>query len=336
MTIQDVHDYLTMVLSPKATTDLTDRHVLNFFDSLIAQNNVHTLRLLICIGIDVKSSIKKLGTSDRMSNPVIKALLDCINGSISSTIPLKSAPSINNGLYNLIKFSIVQKKISPRYFSPCIQCFDSASYSRISSFRNYMVYVVNCNKNFDLNPDLTEDIDPNELDRYQHEFKTQNRYKTLNVYNLGREDSWVFVAEKNEIRSIGYDNTIEILDRLGLYASAIKVGSSYVCIEYDDGFAEETYQPNVLTGDWGSSGARLGYNGNEYFLSYYLKDDWGRTYSVSGGLAPIKERVHKNFVNDDSRVYKMFVHSLTDLTSSIFNAKDEGIIKEALLRFSTS
>ncbi|MEO8965671.1 MAG: hypothetical protein ABI370_13485 [Gammaproteobacteria bacterium] len=304
---------------------------------MIIDNNIHTLRLLICLGIDIKSSIKRLKTKDISRNSVIRSIRECILGVDKINLPLKSAPSGINGLHNLIKFSIVQKNISPQLYKPCTQCFTDHDYSRVSSFTNYMMYLVRTNRNPILNPEIEDDIDEAEMDRYYKKFKARKKYNDLHVFKLGREDSWVFVASKSEIEKIGYSNTNLILDSLGFYTNSIKKGSKYVCIEYDPLFKENTFQPNALTGDWGNSNALPEFNGNEYFLSFHSNiEDWGRTYSVTGIVDPLKERVHQNFDYEGKISYKMDVINLDELNVNLGPATDDAIIKEALFRFSKS
>jgi hypothetical protein len=198
------------------------------------------------------------------------------------------------------------------------------------------MYLVNINRDFDVNPDLTDDIDENELDRYHTQFIKKKKFNSLKVYNLGRTDTWVFVADKDQIKSVGYNHTKDILDRLGFYTGAIEAGSDYVCIEYDKDFAENTYQPNCLTGDWGSLSAKADFNGNDFFLSYFINDDWGRTHSVTGTGAQFRERVHQNFNYSGKTIYNMEIEPVSKLTDNLVPVTNDAIIKEALDRFSKS
>ncbi len=336
MPLNSVYLYLQSKLCKNAASDPNDKLVEAFIIELKESKNINALRLMICMGIDVKSSIKAMCTEDLESNTVIKGFRECILSSYSLSVKLKTYPY---GIPPQIRFSIAQGKISPVPYFPCISSGLRQEYSRVSSFYSYMMYVVKINRNALINPTIPDDIDVSEMTRYLRDFTIIGKYKIIYVTRLGRNKSWVFVADKNEIDATNYkiqDKTEEIINRLGFYLQNIDLGSNYVCLEYDILLNVNFYQPDSLTGDWGNFISIKPHSGNEFFLSSPNIDEWGRTRSVTGTAKPFRERVHENFDLNDAKHYRMEVNKLGILNRSIPRSNNLSILKEALERFRLS
>ncbi len=332
MPLNSVYSYVQSKLAPNLLKDHNDIKINEFLVELRESKNVNALRLLICMGIDIKSSINKLNTEDLNMNTLIHGLRQCILESYSIKVNLLTFPS---GLPPQIRFSLAQSKLSPIPYFPCICCSAPHDYSRIYNFYTYMMFVVKPNKNPIKNPSY-EQIDPNEMSRYLKDFNENGKYKTIFITRLGRNKSWVFVADQMEIDATNYlfeNKTEDVLDRLGFYHENIDVGDTYICMNYDSSFNENSYQPDVLTGDWGNVVIDKLSRGNEFFLSNPLIDEWGRTQSVTGTNIALRERVHQNFDFNDSKFYKMEAKPLGKLPNSISKSNNFVVLKEAINRF---
>ena len=324
--IDEVCKYLIMKLAPKAITDdADDIKIAGFIAKFRKETNVNSLRLLLCIGIDVKTSIKIFNTDDVVKNTVIKSLRECIKIADDLKINLKSSP---NGfpLALSLKFGNAQQQISPLKCEPCISITQKANYSRVSTFRKYMLYVVGINSS--VNPTSFTKIEPNpeSMKEYEEAF-TRGEYTKINICNLGYNNNWVFVADKDEIKKIGYTNTRDIIDLLGLYKkdAVNNNGTRYVCLEYDSDFEEVTFQPNSFTADWGNSWGGVLKDGNDFYLSFYKFDGYGRTYPISGvdeNIQGVKERTHLPLINS-KKIYKMHGEDLKILLNNIERNKSE-------------
>ncbi len=338
MPLESVYSFVSSNMAPKPIDDPLDQLVDSFLHELKTTKDVNALRLLICMGIDIRRSIKEFGNSNISGNSTIRSLRDCVLLAEQTLPSLRSFPTKAPAQ---IRFSWAQSQISPSKHVPCGCPSPSIEgYIRVSSFKQYMLYVVKPNMNPKVNPDISDDIDINEIKRYYYDFILNGKFSKLFITRLGRTNSWVFAADKNEIDCLGHSGMIppdEVIDRLGFYLENIERGSHYLLLAYDPKILENFYQPDSLTGDWGSvaSGGQIG-RGNEFFLSYPWLDDWGRTQSVSGSRPPLRERVHKSFDHNDSRHYQMTAASLGDLNTPIARSNNFMILKEALIRFQTA
>lgn len=333
MPLVGVYSYVQAKLAPNKLSDTEDKLIDTFLISLKDSKSLNSIRMLICIGIDIKVSIKKFGTEDIYRNTLIKGIRDCIIKSCTYTSRLKSIPST---LPPEFLFSIAQKEISPASYHPCICCEVNLKYSRIYNLKSYLMNVVQENRDARYNPDCNESIDPNEIMRYKREFILLNKFRSINITRLGRQDSWVFLADSSEINATNYkrvNKTADILDRLGFYFENIDLNNYYICLVFDNKFSESTFQPDTLTGDWGNFDTVKTVKGNDFFLSSPLIDEWGRTNSVTGTKSPMKERVHKNFDYNYSKLYKMKAYKVGVLERPMNRSSTFIILKEAINRF---
>lgn len=317
-TLQKIGSYLKDILVDNKAAIKDDQDVIDFINGLITSSNTNDKRLLFCLGIDIKNA--------KGNKSIIEGIKSCLVVAWNLKPDLRTFDDVP--LH--VKFSLAQRDVSPELHKPCIKAGKSkVRYARVSTFRSYMLYVVEINKG-DKNPEITN-IDSEEMNIYWEEFNEFASYQKIHITRLGRNNSWVFVADSKELEPI--EDTKELIDRLGFYVDAIDPNDNYVKVEYDDEFHESTYQPDVLTGDWGDVDERIK-NGNEFFLSAGAnKDRWGRTFSVSGKLEPLKERVHENFDYDESKHYQISSKGINDLDELVETCSSIAIIKEAYKRF---
>ena len=328
MPLTEITFDICKTVCPNEKTDRNDETITNFLKELSSEKEITSIRLLICIAIDTKNSVVQTGSNDSRTNSYIKNLRECIL--TASKMGLKTY-SFPNGLTNRWKFAWALNQMVLKDRIPCIKSASRSSYSRIYNFRSFMLWVVGINKSRNLGIDKIVDS-PEDLFRYYSFFKKNGKYSTLKVGQIGNS-SFVFVADKEELNNIGYENTPEIIDGLGLYMKDTKEAEKFICLEYDSNFIEETWQPDSLTGDWGKIDHGMSNDGNDFFLSFYKLDSYGRTYSVSGKGNSFKERVHLPFDLDNSKSYLMEAKDLGHLVAPLQKGSDDAIIEEALNRY---
>lgn len=328
MPLKKITHNICEIVCPNEKTDKKDETIANFLHNLSCEKEVTSIRLLLCIAIDTKNSVIQTGSNDSKINKYIKNLRECILTASKMAIKTFSFPS---DIPNRWKFAWALNQILLKDRLPCIKSDRSSQYSRIYNFRSFMLWVVNINKSNNLGIDKIIDS-PEDLFRYYSSFKKTGKYSTLNVGKLGN-NGFIFVANKDELNKLGYENTLEIIDGLGLYIEDIIEAEKFICLEYDSNFNEETWQPDTLTGDWGKVDHGMVKDGNDFFLSFYKSDTYGRTYSVSGKGNSFKERVHLPFDLEDSESYVMEAQDIGSLNSPLHKGNDLDIIKEALNRY---
>lgn len=329
MTINDIANDIIEDLCPNISADPDDNTISGFIQELSNERDITSLRLLLCIGIDLKNSIAYTGFKNPSQNKYISNLRQCILNASNCTISTASFP---RGLTARWKFTWSMNRIPLDTRIPCIEGIGKSQYARVSAFNDYMKYVVGPNKEH--NPGI--DVITNEtrdLARYYIEFtSSKKKYSSIIVSKLSHF-RYIFVIDIDDIKAIGYGNIDNIIDGLGFYVENISATDNYILFEYDVDFKELTWQPDCLTGDWGKIDNRANQNGNDFFLSRYHSDHWGRTFSVSGSDLSFKERVHLPFDGGGVILYQMNAVDLKNLTSLISKCSDDSIISEALLRY---
>lgn len=329
MTINNIANDIIADLCPNLNSDNEDKAISNFIYELSQEKDVTSLRLLICIGIDVKNSIAYTGARESAQNTYISNLKSCILRAANCTINTSSFPT---GLTARWKFTWSLNQIPLEMRKPCIKGGGTNQFAKVSSFRNYMYYIVEPNRPFNAGIDIISTA-AHDLSRYYNEFtSSQKKYTTINVSRLSHI-RFLFVVDINEIKSTGYHNIADIIDGLGFYVENVSTTDNYILFEYDSNFNETTWQPDSLTGDWGKIDFRDHQNGNDFFMSYYHFDLWGRTFSVSGNNLNFKERVHLPFDSAGVVLYKMNAVDLKNLSSNIQKCSDNAIINESLVRY---
>lgn len=331
MELKSITTYIksTLCLIP----DIDNENILieDFIDTLSIETELASIRLILCIAIDIKNSVKNTSSKNIEDNTYIKNLRDCILLASKSNINNYSFP---HDLPNRWKFAWAQNQVSLQDKTPCIKCNNHVKYCRAYTFKDFMLWIIDINKDQNIGIDKILG-DDNNLNMYYERFSNKGYYKNINVNKLGY-DRYVFVANKDDIVKIGYSNADKIIDRLGFYIGNIKKEEKYICLEYDSDFVETTWQPDALTGDWGRLNGGKTQNGNDFFLSYQHEDYFGRTFSVSGNKHNLKERVHLPFNKEDTTIYKMHVENLGPMNTNIKIATNKEIIKEALTRYVNS
>lgn len=334
MPLQKITNYVRNNIAPNPNRNVSDKRIDKFISELEASRNIGDIRLYFCIAIDIKSSIKKYNSNDISANPLIKALRECIlesdkyRGKVTKTFP--------NGIPPQVRFALATKK--PSTYKPCFTCTTSEVYSRVISFKSYLRYVVKQNLTPTLAATIPEDIDDSVQRRYLLSYLNKDQFKDIQITRLGRNDSWVFVANNSEITATNYqfeDKVAEIVDRLGYYISNLSTNDYFICLEYDENFEETVYQPESITADWGNLSNYFGL-GNEFFLSYGLVDEWGRTQCISGLHDSIKERIHESFDYRESKFYKMKTHKIGNLSKIVSKGNMPTLISEAVSRFNNA
>jgi len=299
-----------------------------FIDELEQEDDITATRLLFCMAIDCKNSLKIYGSLTPEENNYIKNLRACIIKAAHCDIEVSSFPM---ALTNRWKFAWALNNTAFEDRTPCIDCTNEPDYSRIYTFRAYLRWVVDINKQH--NPGVDHfDGDPDEINRNYRKFKAGRKFATCKVSQLGY-DRFVFVCNKKELAEIGYDQVDKIVDSLGLYVKDINDAEKFVCLNYDSSFNLSTWQPDSHTGDWGSVGADNVKEGNDFFLSYQHNDRFGRTFSVSGLGDQLKERVHLPFNSKGEQIYEMKAVDLGELESSIERDSAKQILEEAHNRY---
>lgn len=317
------------IICPNHQVHMEDLKIKNFLEDLSEERDINSLRLLICIGIDIKNSFKVYKTYDINNNNYVSKLKNCLLLACTSNFTPSSFPFPLN---NRQKFACALNQIPLAEKLPCIESKSKNNYSKVSSFSDYLKYMVNKNKPFNLGVDKMA-LDAHEIERLYREFQHPKKRKFRNIkIGIMQHFRYFFVADREELRNTGYHKLLEILDGLGYYMENVTKGDYYISMEYDPDFSEKTWQPDSLSGDWGGINDISFRNGNEFFLSYMKKNGWGKTYSISGKGNCYKEKIHLPFDNTGGQVYEMNVEDLGNVKSVVHRGHNISILKEALLR----
>jgi hypothetical protein len=336
--IETIYNLLITEIAPSSSTE--DNYIRFFLKSLFV-NDVNNIRLLACLGIDTKTCKMRFTKDLFVYNEHIALIRLIILEGKKIAIP----KTFNNKLPAVYQFWISLKNIDISNRVPSIRCEGNCSLSRIVTFDSYIKYCVEENNSVNQNHNKIISFDPNELNTYYQKF-TEGKYCNINIARLGRENSWVFVADMGEINDYLQDKTIpkldikvaNLIDRLGFYIEEIDPLQKYVALYYPNNFEEQLYQSSTTSGDWGRDKDNSTFTGNEFFMSYKNIDDWGRTFSVSGKLTHLRERVHKSFDHQKSKrkKYKFKGVDLKTINNLPYSkATPEIIVHEILNRFET-
>lgn len=325
MPLQKIVDFIIDTISPDFTTNPDDNKIATFVKELSLEKEVTAFRLLMCFAIDLKNSIKETKSQTSSANPFIKNLRNCILMASNTNLTSFSFPK---GLSNRWKFAWAVNQTGFINKKPCITCVSNTTYSRVYNFRSFMLWVVDINRGQNLGIDKIID-NPNEMHRYYQNFISRSKYTLLKVTKIGYT-GFIFVADKTELENL---DSSSIIDGLGFYIENIKEDETFVALEYDSTFKEQTWQPDSLTGDWGRLDNGRPMNGNDFFLSYYHFDSFGRTFSVSGEGMNFKERVHLPFDIVGGSDYVMQAKDLGKMSKDIKKGEESKIINEAILRY---
>lgn len=339
---KDIELILEFILSELSLSSTDDDVYVKSFLKKLATNDLTTLRLLISLAIDMKSHKKTLASSIAKYNDYLeqtKRLLLCTkNFSVPKTF--------TKGLPLVFKFWQAVNTIDIRDRTPYIKTGDKSLLCRLLTFDNFMCYLVHANKDINTRKHKLIDYDFNETEKYYQEFQ-EGKYCELFISKLGSRTGWVFVGERKEIEKHLYDNAIataktednvvSLIDRLGFYIDNVDTKKKYVMLNYPNDFDETLYQPSTITGDWSVDTIYKFFSGNEFFMPYKHLDFWGRTYSVSGMLLPLKERVHLKFdyLSLKTRKYKFEAVDLGSIKStSPIKANPESVLNAIIERYS--
>lgn len=330
-TIWNIYEYLRGILAPDYQQTGSEDAYINdhFLEVLRTSNDSNSIRLLASLGIDFRN-YEKLGKD----GPQWKAFTAIVRRIILHIRELPRLPKTYPPelLTMAIKFGISLQDFDVQDLRPAISIQESAAYVRISNFDSYLRYIVA--KNTAINPSLPASIDMSKPDRYYLMLTNNRRYNKINISLLGSRTGWVFLAHQKDLESPIADKDVEsLLDNLGFYCHQIKPNDQYISFTYPDTFEEMLFQPTSLTGDWGYADDTTISFGNEFFLSYKLKDFWGRTFSVSGSHKQIKERVHCSLNGADKKTYTFSVAALGPLPNRILRADMMQVLDEAMERY---
>ncbi len=314
---------------PVATPD--DQSIAGFIHQLSTEKDVTSLRLLVCIGIDVKNSIASTNSTDSLHNSYISNLRHCLLLAANCTIAPASFPV---GLTCRWKFAWALNQIDLEQRKPCIEGDKNGLYARVSLFRDYMYYIVEPNRQHNSGIDIISRA-PHDLPKYFSDFTRKHKYTSIKVSRLNHF-RYLFVVDVNSLNTIGYADIGRMIDGLGFYMQNVTTDDNYVAIEYDKSFDKDTWQPDSLTGDWGRANYSGCQNGNDFFLSFRHSDRWGRTFSVTGSSLSFRERVHLPFDNGAGSLYNITAVSLGNLPGVLNKCSDKTILKEAIDRYRTA
>lgn len=318
-----------------------EKFVNNFLKSLL-KNDVNSLRLLICLGIDIKTYRNKFNND---ATPYL-AYLELIKKVILETQSVKTPKTFNGDLSSVLKFWLALQNIKIQDRKPKIETLNKGEFfSRIMTLEVFFKFVVYINKEVNNPPNKLISYDPTEFESYKLKFN-EGAYRKLNISKLGSKTGWVFVGEKDEFDLIfkqenkrnTEDKLIELIDRLGIYFDK---EVDCVVLNYPNDFTEITFQPATVNGDWNVDVNKQNrhFSGNEFFMSYRDYDSWGRTFSVSGKNHSLKERVHSEFdyLKSNKKKYYFNIEYLGKITNfslkKIKKADTEIILKEVINRF---
>lgn len=327
--ISDIAKKIIEDICPNASSDADDKKIEDFINNLSNEIDVTSFRLLICIAIDIKNSISFTSSKDPSINSYIDNLRKCILKAADCNITTSSFPS---GLTFRWKFAWALNNIPLEQRIPCIKGSGNNQYARISLFKDYMYYIVEQNRPYNLGIDIISRA-PHDLPKYYRDYSSpKKKYASIKVSKL-LHFRYFFIVDKEEIKALGYDKIAEIIDGLGFYIENVTATDNYVLLEYDSNFSEDAWQPDSLTGDWGQIRDSRCQNGNDFFISFYHDNLWGKTFSVSGGNVGFKERVHLPFDHNGNRIYDMTAQDLKNLDTIICKCEDGVVICEALSRY---
>jgi hypothetical protein len=317
-------------ICPNLGSNYDDDIISGFIYKLSEESDITSLRLLVCIGIDIRNSQKVFLSLDPLVNTYVNKIRKCILIAESASLPTTSFPS---GLTNRWKFTWALNQIPLTERVPCEKSTSKDNYSRVSSFRDYMYYTVNTNIIFNSGIDIITQ-GPHDLVKYYMDFinDKKQKYRRINVGILDHS-RYYFIVDENDLTHMGYSNLSLIIDGLGFYIDNVKKDDFFVCVQYDVNFIENTWQPDTLSGDWGNINSTTCRKGNDFFLSYPKSNGWGKTYSVSGKVKGLKEKIHLPFNNTGKRIYNMRAKDLGSLSNGIEMGHQFGILKEALDRY---
>ncbi len=295
---------------------------ISLFVSALATSKIPgDLRLLLCLGIDLKN-IRNI------NQPLAtQAIRSCLETATSINVTLNS---FKNGLPLHIKFALAVKSQGNEGYRPAISSSATDKYARVCTFRTYMLYTV-ANNRGSQNPEVNN-IDSGQLDLYWEDFMDHHNYRNIMVSRYGRSESWVFVANKEELQPLG-KKTEELVDRLGFYIANINDRDQYVQLAYEFSSKEDVYQPDAVVADWGGLSGNTISSGNESYVSSAYQDSWGRTFSVSGKLDPLQEKVHRDFDFKNERFIEFKASDLNKLDKAPQKCSDKEALKEAYIRF---
>lgn len=329
--IEEIKSFLIENITHNYPIIKDNKSITEFVMGLETDDDISAKRLLICIGIDVQNSIDITCKLQLSENHYIINLRRCILNASNCDINTTSFPG---ELTNRWKFAWALNNIDFKDKMPIITCENKLGYSRVYNFSSYLKYVVNINREYNLGVDYI-DSDEDEINRHYLKFKSGKKFVNCNVTRLGY-DRFVFIADTSEIETIGYENTENIVDSLGLYIEDTQASEKFVCLNYKNKYKSETWQPDSLTGDWGSLDENLISDGNDFYLSYPNKDGYGRTFSISGKSKQLKERVHLPFDHEGQALYEMKAECLGSIDNQIIKGTDEAMLVEAIERFKSS
>lgn len=328
MDISEIKNFLIQSLVTCNTDESENMIITEFINGLFNDGDVTSKRLILCLALDAKNSLAYCESHELRDNIFLTNLYDCILNAADCNVMLSD---FGTEMPNRWKFAWAQRNAEIKNKTPCVSCTVNSEYSRVYSFSSYYEWVLSINKELNLGVDIA-DGDLEDIQRLFSKFKRNKNYSNCKITRLGYEN-FVFVAAANELRKLGYDKSNEIVDSLGLYFEDIAKSDPYVIMEYDCDFDEDTWQPDSMTGDWGQVSSKEYRIGNEFFLSFGLLDDFGRTYSISGTKKGLKERVHLPFDHKGNKVFSMKVHPLGENLGSIDRGSDQQIIVEGIKRF---
>lgn len=315
-----IKDFLILHLA-NTGDPVTDREVSEFIIDLHSQKDLMSQKLLICLGIDCANSIK-IHSANYTANAYLQKIRSILLDAANCNVKLASFPGNITARW---KFVLVQQKKKLEDLAPCFLSPNNINYTRLSTFEKYLQYVLDPNKQYNTGY-IPFDGTPEELDfRYQQFLN--GKFNNCNVTKFGFR--YVFVADTSEIEQIKHDLGLTA-NSLGLYIQDAGAGISFVCINYNSGFKGETWHPDSLTGDWGNE---KGGTGNEFYLSYKLLDNFGRTQSIDGKGQQLKERVHLQFDHAGTHLVNLNVANLGVLSKGITRCNDNDILIEGVTRF---
>lgn len=334
MELTDIYNFLRMRLSPDSSK-IQDQEIDNFLLTLNDENEIYSARLLCCIGIDIKAYDKKFGSNSPEVRALIQSFRDVILNIKKAGTP-KTYVGEHMPPYAQFAFSIT--KMGMAHCIPQICSVKGGHYTKVTNFFSYLKYIVHANAscNIDITADI--DLDKKNISRYYKYLEKRISFHNVNVTRLSSLTGWVFAADISEMQKF-YDNLAlhEAIDSVGYYVKNLSPDDMYVYLEYPSDFDEQMHKPTALTGDWGYINEKGELQpGNDYFMSDGDYPDWGRTYSVSGKLSPVKERLHPMFDYNGSKEFKFKVGHLGPLIKPMSKATDSDILIEALNRFNNA
>ncbi|MCE7921617.1 MAG: hypothetical protein DYG98_01020 [Haliscomenobacteraceae bacterium CHB4] len=318
----DVTAYLirqltTGVASPDNKVILQD-----FIHEMGAEGHFHGHRLLYSMAIDLKSGA--------LQPPVIReAILQVPVKKEFLRKQLRSLP-VGAKIPTLAAFGRVLREMLERdpAETSVFQATTPDPYIHICALRAFMKY-------------LTPHKDFGEYDEAR---KMEIReifsveFAELAVASLGPPNGLVYVTHEESLAATAglKDRAAHLADGLGLSPWDVKPGTELVVVHYPGDFDRDCYQPCCLNAYWGNvmvEGDALRENMcNPCYLSYYKLDEYGRTFSISSAIMPMRERVHRSFAGLD-KGYLMQAELLEPIQNPIPEVSSDPIRKEGYGRF---